>query len=236
MFTLWKAANKIPLTCLCHSWCLWLRPQLLKVKHQKICLYTHRFALQKDATPTCCGSYWVSVVDQGQNLVGTWDSSSFALTRRLFSLLCYLRTLFELQSSCMWSSCINPMCSLFIPHSAKEPLLIHLRELPCLGESWAFNHSLWVTACSWMGRSYLLLAEGGFSAALIFCVFSELPSLWHDFFHLPFLQLHFFLLLGHIQQHLHLELGHSSNEVPKTSHFYYNGSWKPWGGHFIIRS
>lgn len=73
------------------------------------------------------------------------------------------------------------------------------------------------------GEVALLLAESGLSAPLLFCVFSELPSLWHDASHLPFLQLHFLLLLGHIQQQLHLELWLSSNEVPKTSLLYCNG-------------
>lgn len=174
-------------------------------------------------------------MEQGENLVGTCDSSSFALTRRLFSLLCYLRTLFELQSGCLWSSCIIPMCSLFIPYSEMEPLMSHLRELmPCLmnPEPLTIPYG-YQPAVGWGGY---LSPVWGWLVSSAFCVFSELLSLWHDSSHLPFLQLHFLLLLGHIQQQLHLELRSSNNEIPKTSHFCYNGSWKPWGGHFIIRS
>lgn len=150
-------------------------------------------------------------------------------------------TLLKIQPGCLWISCIIPICSLFISYSEKEPLMSHLRK-PMLS---AFNHPLLIMlslhAVGWGGHSSPEGEEmagcwGWLAAPLLFSVFCEIPSLWHGACHVQFLQLYFFLLLGHIQQQFHLQVRSSSNDVPKTRLFYYNGPWKPWGDPFIIRS
>lgn len=77
-------------------------------------------------------------------------------------------------------------------------------------------------AAGWWGQS----PGWEWLSSLFLDTFFALLCLWYGASQLLFLQLDFLLLLGPIQQKFHLEVKGSSDEVPKTNFFHYDGSQK----------